>query len=62
MSFNSKCSKPPMSRRGPYKRYEYDPAVSVPKRKFCRRKRQHEEIEATMDALHDSGNECNMVW
>jgi hypothetical protein len=50
-----------MSRRGPYKRYEYDPAVCVPKRTFYRRKRQHEEIEATINTTDDSGNECNTV-
>ena len=51
-----------MSRQGPYKCYEYDPAVSVPKRTFCRRKRRHEEIEVTMNAVNNSGNECNTVW
>ena len=32
--------------RGPYKRYEHDPGISVPKTKtFYRRKRQIEEVE-----------------
>lgn len=42
--------------RGPYKRYEHDPTVPVPKTtSFNRRKRKHEATEATENSLTTCG-------
>ncbi len=46
--------------RGPYKRYEYDPDVHIPRTtSYNKRKRQHTEIDSTCDSTEPEINISN---